>query len=255
MLEPKINQRLLTGVVGGITRNIFVPLDFILYGEWLVPHTVKYKNEAYRKFYPFALFDVAEQSYLQYPVLAALASFLDLKTPQVFYAGPMQEMSFFEQFVGKSNMTEEEDQGEGIVILNEWNTIYSKYEESKYQRAKWVSSRHRELMQNPPPKVVNFSASQLWIINNVAEARIEKTIHKLNDEGILPSELSYKNFANIAKPVIEAVWLDVMEEEGDTLPDLFDENAAKKTLNKLVPVTVRKFIDDNQTDYADLYAA
>ena len=76
----------------------------------------------------------------------------------------------------------------------------------------------------------------------ITDARINKILHKLNDEGQLP-EISFKNFGLIASPTSALVYDDILEEEGDSLPKLFDEKTAKKIVNRMVPPSVRKFIE------------
>lgn len=231
ILAPKLNEKL------GITA-VFFPSHFILYGEWLVPHSVTYKEEAYHRFYPFALYDVDNENYLNFPFVTFMARLLDLDTPEIFYAGKMQPFDQIKELVGKSQLSQTENTGEGIVLLNEFN---SRRIATSHERAKWVTDKHRETSK--ASKVTDLTASQKWIFECSTDARIDKSIYKLFDEGKLPEVIDFPNFGDIARPVIEAVWEDIMEEEEGSKPELFDEKEARKTLNKRVPPRVRNFIE------------
>lgn len=207
--------------------------DKILYGEWLVSHTLPYKEEFYYKFYPFALYDVFGEAYHPFEDVRDVASRLGLVTPQIFYHGEFTKIQDYMDFVGKSNMAVNE--GEGIVIFNESKP----YDES---RTKIVSEVFSEKSNVKIHVVKDLSESEKWASEFATTARIEKIIHKLIDEDTLP-EIEFKNFGMIAKPVSEAVFEDIIEEESDLLPELFDEKTARKIVNKKVPPVVRAFIE------------
>ena len=134
-----------------------------------------------------------------------------------------------------SPLPDAEGEGEGIVIFNETNPT----DES---RTKIVSEKFSERTNTKPHKVVDLNESESWIMQYITDARINKILHKLNDEGQLP-EISFKNFGLIASPTSALVYDDILEEEGDSLPKLFDEKTAKKIVNRMVPPSVRKFIE------------
>jgi ATP-dependent RNA circularization protein (DNA/RNA ligase family) len=95
-----------------------------LYGEWLVKHTIAYKETSYKQFY---LFDVTSRSEETdgdeeareefWPRMAVhqLAKDFDLKVPE--YHGSLMNptMEDIMPFVGKSSLGEE---GEGVVLKN-----------------------------------------------------------------------------------------------------------------------------------------
>lgn len=69
-------------------------------------------------------------------------------------------------------------------------------------------------------------------------------IEKFKDEELLPDTIDYKHFGKIARPLTQAIWEDVLEEESMNMPQLFDEKKARKRLNKIVPKYVRELIDN-----------
>ena len=206
-----------------------------IYGEWLVSHRVLYKDEFMNHFYPFAIYDTTTEKYLSFSDVEVVADKLNLTTPQVFYRGKFNDLVGLTQYVGVSSMTAHEGEGEGIVIFNETNPT----DES---RTKIVSEKFSERTNTKPHKVVDLNESESWIMQYITDARINKILHKLNDEGQLP-EISFKNFGLIASPTSALVYDDILEEEGDSLPKLFDEKTAKKIVNRRVPPSVRKFIE------------
>lgn len=217
--------------------NIYGDLNWIgkkiLYGEWLVPHKIQYKEEFFRKFYPFALYDVCADKYCSFKDVQYVADALGLTTPQVFYHGEFTKIQDYIEFVGKSNMTESE--GEGIVIFNQSNPCEN-------SRTKIVSKAFSEKAKVKAHIIKDLSESEKWISEFATEARIQKIIYKLIDEELLP-EIEFKNFGLIANPVSELVFEDILEEESDSKPALFDEKIARKAVNKKVPQVLRVFIE------------
>jgi len=84
-----------------------------LFGEWLVKHTIQYKETAYKQMF---LFDIMfENNFLPQIEVEKIAYEFDFNYPQIFgtFENPTEER--IKKFVGKSNLG---DKGEGIVIKN-----------------------------------------------------------------------------------------------------------------------------------------
>lgn len=205
----------------------------ILFGEWLVSHTVQYKEEYWSKFYPFALYSVEDEKYYPFADVEYVADELGLSTPKVFARERFTSISDYVQYVGMSEMAV--DHGEGIVIVNEDSL-------DEDCRTKIVSEKFSEHKSIKKHVAKDLTESQQWILSNTTQGRVEKIIHKLIDNGMLP-EIKFENFGDIAKPVLSNVYEDITEEEIDSRPELFDEKIAIKTLNKKVPVFIRRFIE------------
>lgn len=86
-----------------------------LYGEWLVRHTIAYKETAYKKFYLFDVYDHATEKFLPtYEVTALGTQYgIEMVPTYAFLENPTAEQ--LQEFVGK---TEFGDRGEGIVLKN-----------------------------------------------------------------------------------------------------------------------------------------
>ena len=102
-----------------IRRLILYHPNLILYGEWLVPHTVKgYKDDAWRKFYVFDVFNRETQSYVDYMTYRELLTEAGIDflpaTRMHNPTGPeLDEMAARQSYLCKDG-----EFGEGIVVKN-----------------------------------------------------------------------------------------------------------------------------------------
>lgn len=209
----------------------------VLYGEWLTPHTVEYKQEYLNKFYPFALLDKATKKFLPWDEVVKIAEQVGLKTPKVHFRGKYRNVAGnLPKYVGLLEMTVEKDTGEGVVVFNEKHGYRTKVVSPKFHESKGVRK----------PKIVSLSESAAWALPHATEARFEKLLHKFLDEGVFKKEdFVFENFVTIASTLAKAAFEDILEEESDSLPEGFSEKEARKTVNKRIAPTVRNFIEKN----------
>lgn len=117
--------------------------DLVLYGEWLVPHSLKtYRKTAWRNFYVFDVMEYHSERYLSFPEYEAL-----LKPFDIEYIPPLSicKNGDYERFVthleGNNYLIEDgKGVGEGIVVKN-YNF------QNKYGRNVWakiVTAEFRE---------------------------------------------------------------------------------------------------------------
>jgi hypothetical protein len=101
-------------------------LNWQLYGEWLVPHTLKtYRQEAWRKFYVFDVFDNNKGCYLHYdqwePTIRAAG--LDVIEPLCIFTNPSDKQLQYEVEQNSYLILDGAGAGEGVVLKNyAWNT-------------------------------------------------------------------------------------------------------------------------------------
>jgi len=88
--------------------------DLILFGEWLVRHTVKYQDIYYHKFYLFDVFSISKNAYLPYEDVKAIAEQYGCECLEPMYIGPFVDYDHLQGFVGQSEYAI--NRGEGIVI-------------------------------------------------------------------------------------------------------------------------------------------
>jgi len=108
--------------------------DLVLYGEWLVPHTLKtYNDDAWRKFYVFDVFDRKKERLLSYEEYSA-----SLITAGINVIAPIAiikngNIDHFTECLSKAHylVKDGEGSGEGVVIKN--------YDyQNKYGRQTWA---------------------------------------------------------------------------------------------------------------------
>jgi len=102
-----------------------VPENWALFGEWLVPHTIKlYNEDAWRKFYVFDVFDLENEKYILpedwIPVLNALK--IDIVSSIIYNVNEFNK----DTILNKHNWgfllpDDQKDKFEGVVVKN-YNT-------------------------------------------------------------------------------------------------------------------------------------
>lgn len=151
--------------------------DHILYGEWLVPHTLKdYEEWAWRKFYVFDVFDTSTNSFLPYheyyPYLSEYG--INFIPPIASFNNPsiqdIQDLLLTNKF-----MTKDDKIGEGIVIKN-YDFV------NKYGRVTWgkiVRKEFQEQMKVEHPQLSKLSTELKIAQEYIVQARLEKVKAKM----------------------------------------------------------------------------
>ena len=211
-----------------------------MFGEWLVPHTVKYPNDKYNHAYFYDIYDTITESYLTQDVVKEKVNALNLTYVPVFYDGEFQSWEHCMSFVGKTEMGG--DMGEGCVIknqtkLNDPNSrtpFYIKIVSEKFQE---THEHHARVVS--PEQLKAQEENKTLCESIVTEARVTKILHKLVDEGILPENWGAKEMSIVAKNLCSRVFEDCMKEEPETVSQI--ENFGK-VANSIAMNIARKFI-------------
>lgn len=238
------DENKLRGFYDWVINNI-VPIknelnkNYRYIGEWLAPHKVKYKEEYYKRFYLFSIWDELEEKYLSDEIVIKEAKRLGLETVEYFYLGKFISYDHFLGFIGKSNKTEIPNNGEGIVIKN-WNYL-DRY--GKQVFVKLVSSQFAEIQKQKLPKNPNISNQNDELIKSVlTKPRVEKIIYKLIDEGLLnKNEIIIENMGMLLKLLGGEVLEDILKEESEILLSI-EDNILKKRMGKILPTVVKDII-------------
>ena len=192
---------------------------YILFGEWLVPHSVEYPNEKYNNAYFYDIYDTVEQKYLPQTEVRQRIGELGLTCVPIFYEGEFKSWKHCMSFVGKTELGGEH--GEGIVIknqtmLNNPNTrqpFYIKIVAEKFQE----THTHKEAKIVDPTTIKKREEIQKLAETIVTEARVRKLLNKFVDEGVLPENWSLEEMPIIAKNLTKAVYEDCIKEEPETV--------------------------------------
>lgn len=202
--------------------------NYIIFGEWLVPHTIKYPEDKYRKFYVFDVWDKDKEQYLPWDSVMLIARTFNLETVPVFYDGPFISWEHIYSFVGKTEMGAMPC-GEGCVIksqdrLGEKNSRLPAYVKIVSEQFSEVhkSKPHKEI---DPEKIAAKQAMEELAATIVTERRIQKAIEKFIEDNLIPSDWDEKNLGAIAKILPKAIYDDCIKEEPETVAQI--ENFGK----------------------------
>ncbi|EPB8173123.1 RNA ligase family protein [Clostridium perfringens] len=214
--------------------------NYRYFGEWLVKHKVIYKEENYYKFYLFSIWDDEKQMYLSDEIVRSEAERLGLLTVEYFYYGKYISFEHLMSFVGKSELTEEPNTGEGIVVKNV--SYFDNYGRQVF--VKLVSDKFREVQQQKKPKNPNVDSKVVETIKSVlTKARVSKLIHKLVDEGLLKEDFAIEDMGTILKELKDRPYQDIMKEEPELIGNI-EEKIIKRTIGKNIPNIVKEVLKE-----------
>lgn len=160
--------------------------DRILYGEWLVKHTITYPDEAYRKIYLYDIYVINDDLWLPQDYVSEVAEYLNLEYPHVFVKGVLTEDQINE-YVGKSAIA---PAGEGVVLKAEdyvnvfGDHAYAKVVHQNFKEANAIvfggNNKHSETYW------------EMYVVNKYCTTgRVMKIMQKLQSE--LPEKLDLQH--------------------------------------------------------------
>ena len=191
----------------------------VLFGEWLVSHTIVYPQDRYQNAYFYDVWDSENEKYLPQSEVKEIVNQLGLIYVPVFYEGKFESWDHLSQFVGKTDLGGEK--GEGIVVknmtrLNDPNTRLPFY--TKIVAAEFCETKaHRNSKPVDMEKVEQRKVLQDTVETIVTEARVKKLVHKMVDEGIIPEDWDEHNMKVIAQNIGKEVYYDCLKEEPETV--------------------------------------
>lgn len=236
----------LQGFYGWINENI-VPIkdklnpNYRYIGEWLVKHKVAYKDEYYKQFYLFSIWDDKTEEYLSDNIVLEEAHRLDLNTVPYFYMGEFESYEQLTEYIGKSNMTLRPNEGEGIVVKNA--NYKDKY--SKQCFVKLVSEKFAEVQKQKLPKNPNVNSKEIELIKTVlTKPRVEKLMYKLVDENLITKEdFAIESMGKLLKLLGDRIIEDMIKEEQDILGNIEDKKL-KKNVGKILPSIIKEILKE-----------
>lgn len=249
--RKKLNEKeTLNGFYGWVHENIQEDVfdfleDYIIFGEWLVKHKIQYKEECYKEFYVFDVYDKQEEAYLSLKNMHGIAAYLELKTVKtLLIAEPSHHLNILtpqdiQDLVGKSDMTVKQDTGEGIVI----KYLDGKSEQEDYYKI--VSNEFKEFnRQKMKSEIKNNDSVADYAMTR---ARMEKMIFRAIEEDRLKEEdLELQNFSLVMKEVGQNFVDDIMEEEKDNMIKIIEKQIKKK-----MPHMLREILEEKDGEIID----
>lgn len=238
-------ENTLNGFYNWVVENIASIKDklnpnYIYFGEWLKKHKIVYKDECYRKFYMFSIWDEEKQQYLSDEIVKSEAKRLGLKTVEYFYEGKYISFEHLMSFVGKSNMTLEPNTGEGIVVKNV--NYFDKHNRQVF--VKLVSEKFAEVQKQKLPKNPNINQREIALVKSVlTQPRVEKLLYKLVDEGLLKEDYAIEDMGLILKALGSRVYDDIMKEESDLFEN-YELDVIKRIIGKNTPNIIKNILKE-----------
>lgn len=201
--------------------------DKILYGEWLVRHTITYPDEAYRKIYLFDVYDRTTDSWANQDEVKTVADELGLEYPHIFAKGKLTQKQI-EEYVGKSNIA---PAGEGVVIKHEGfvskfgDHVYAKVVHEKFKESNAIvfggNNKHSETYW------------EMYVVNKYCTVgRVQKIMHKIQSE--LDRRLDMEHTSRVAGTCYHDMITEEAWEIAQKVPEL--------NFRKLQGLAHRKFI-------------
>ena len=241
----KINN--LSGYFEWVNKNI-VPIkerlkeNYRYFGEFTLKHKVKYKDTVEKSFYLFSIWDDKKEEYLPDDIVKSEAKRLNFNLIPYFYDGPFISIEHIESFVGKSDLTEVLDTGEGIVVKNQdYKDPYGVQVFVKIVSKRFLEVKYVKLKKEAPDKVIisNLATSV------VTKARIEKLLYKLKEDGKLLGNFTIKDIGIVLKALASSVIDDVMKEESEIFKD-FDIKLINKAISSKVPPIIKEILSEGE---------
>lgn len=197
---------------------------FIIFGEWMVKHSVKYPDDFYKNFYVFDVYDKENNQYVPWYMTLLFAKIFDFKTVPVFYMGEFTTWDDVYSYVGKTAVNAQPC-GEGIVIksqnrltgMNDRCPSYVKIVSEKFSE---VHNSHKKEID--PVKLTEKQAMKELAATIITERRITKLLEKFIEDNIIPSDWDEKDMKIIAKNLPKAAYEDCLKEEPEIAAQIED---------------------------------
>ena len=168
----------------GIRKYLESNPHHILYGEWLIPHTLKnYRDDAWRKFYVFDVYDTVKEKYLCFDAYHMTIAKFDITHlhPLDIVDNPTSEN--INTCITNNTLFIKENSGigEGVVIKNyDFKNKYGRTVWAKVVTNEFRGKRQKEFGINK----INNSVIELEIVNNfVTKSFVEKELAKIKVNG------------------------------------------------------------------------
>ena len=215
----------------GINKLLKDHPEYRLYGEWLVRHTINYKETAYQNFYLFDITTIKDgeevEEFFPKEDVIRIADKYGILRPEYHgtFDNPTEEQ--LTTLVGKSVLG---DNGEGVVLKNlEFRDAFGNCNYAKIVTQDFKESNAITFGGNNKHSETYW---EMWIVNKyINSARVIKIIHKIESE---IGKLDLKHTPRVAG----SVYHDVLTEEIWEIA----KNAGHVDFNNLKRLALRKAV-------------
>ena len=219
------SQKLDKNIIKEATENG----KYIIFGEWLVKHSIRYPEDRMKHFYVFDVYNTETQEYMPWEITLQIAEFCGLETVPVFYDGKFQSWEHVNTFLGKTELGGEPT-GEGIVVKSQdrldnkssKTPCYVKIVTKEFSEVHNPKKEHKEV---DPEKLAQVQRDYETVGTVVTKRRVEKIIQKFIEDETIPRDYDEHDFGQIAKILPKALYEDCLKEEPETVQSV--ENFGK----------------------------
>jgi hypothetical protein len=201
--------------------------SWILYGEWLVPHTLKtYREDAWRRFWIFDVFDRERGRYVPFEEYVDVLheARLDVVMPLALATNPTAESLTGWVRANTFLLRDGAGHGEGIVLKNyAWTNGHGRQPWAKLV-ANEFKEQHGKAMGYPTPDggfQVELAAAEALLTEEVVKKALAKIVHdvagEIGEYEGPDSAFALKHRSRIIPRLLETVFHDFVVEESWTI--------------------------------------
>lgn len=198
--------------VAAISKEINT--KYIIHGEWLLPHTVKYPESYYRHFYVFDVYNTGTEQYMPWSFVKELAAKLNLTLVPEFYVGDFESWEQIMALVGKTEFNASPC-GEGVVVKSQ-SRLDNKYSGTPAY-IKVVSEKFAEIHDTKKPvsleKIKEREDAKNAVAAVATKRRCEKILQKLIEDNIIPENWDEHDMKTVSRHLPKMMWNDLIKEE------------------------------------------
>lgn len=187
--------------------------NYIFFGEWLVSNKISYDKDKYSQFYMYDVYDTETERWQPQTVVKEQAEKHGFNYIHELYDGPFISWNHVKSFLHSPAYG---DRQEGVVIKNQDKLVDVENKLPSY--LKIVNEDFKESMKTKikevdPLKEETKQRAEDLMSSIVTENRVTKELHKMVNEGILPTSISPKEMGQVAKLLPKRIWEDCLKEE------------------------------------------
>ena len=191
--------------------------NYIFFGEWMSQHKVKYKKEFQNIWILYDVYDLQQDEYLPQEKVRDLAQKISVPFIRVVYDGPFFSWSHCRKFMDQIFYTAGEPE-EGIIVknmtrLNDKNLRAPFYLKIVNERYAEVNDSGKVLSEKEKEKKQVFDT----VARIVTEQRVEKTLWKMRDEGLIPERFGMEQMNLVAPVIAKRIYADCLKEEREAV--------------------------------------
>ena len=198
---------------------------YIIFGEWLVAHSVHYPSERLNQFYMFDVWDNKIEQYLPYETVKKVFEKLIFATEKVkinfvpvFYDGKFTSWEDVYKFVGQTQLGGEF--GEGVVVKSQDRLGEKDSRKPYYLKIvadKFSEVHHNKVKTIDPEFLKKKEEEKAFVATVVTERRITKCLEKMIDDNIIKEDWDSKDMKVIARNLPRSVYEDCKKEESEVV--------------------------------------